>query len=607
MRPSLPLCVALLALGLSACGDEPQDDTGNPTPDDTSTDDTGPDDTAVPPVDEDMDGYTSDVDCDDNNYAVYPGAPEECDGLDNDCDNVADEDFDLDADGVATCFGDCDDADSSIHAGATETPYDGIDQDCDGADLVDVDGDGFKAVEAGGNDCDDNDPDLNPRDTPGVYPGAEEVCDGLDNDCNGWTDDIPPFYYADTDIDGYGDPDVRGSSCDFPKGPPEGWTGNDLDCNDADPLTYPGADEIWYDGVDEDCAGGSDFDADLDGYDSIDYGGDDCGDADDTMYPGAIEYCDGLDNDCDDVIDPDSSADVTEWYLDSDSDGYGDETVSTVTCYAPSGYVSNDDDCDDADPLILRCCSELASVSTPTNLVASGSTYGQWMSDPMETLGEGIYWEMDSYTGSTLVEYASLEDLISRTVSARITLPSSYDGTGAVVYDGYLYYNLGGSNTLVQYDIATEETVATLSLTGAGYRNTYHYQWGGYSDIDFSIDEEGLWVLYATADNEGRMVISSIDPDSFSVVETWETDSTRKTGIGNAFMACGIMYAVNSYSSSPTTINYAYDTSDSTSSTVSLTWYNSYSYNSMVTYNPEEELIYSWDSTHRMIYTPTWE
>jgi len=78
MRPSLPLCLALLALGLVACDDEPQDDTGGNQPDDTAVDDTGIDDTAVPPADVDGDGYTSDVDCDDNNWQVHPGAIEAC-------------------------------------------------------------------------------------------------------------------------------------------------------------------------------------------------------------------------------------------------------------------------------------------------------------------------------------------------------------------------------------------------------------------------------------------------------------------------------------------------------------------------------------------------
>lgn len=141
---------------------------------------------SLPPVDADGDGVSNEHDCDDADPAAYPGATEvPYDGVDQDCDGQ--DEVDLDGDGypaVEVADGsDCEDGDSSVYPGATEVPYDGVDQDCDGADLVDADGDGFVGTEVGGDDCDDG--------NSGVNGGAREVIDnGADDDCDGTIDEI---------------------------------------------------------------------------------------------------------------------------------------------------------------------------------------------------------------------------------------------------------------------------------------------------------------------------------------------------------------------------------------------------------------------------------
>ena len=126
------------------------------------------------------------LDCDDNDASIYPGATEiPNDGIDQDCDGT---DFvDVDGDGSDATV-DCDDNDASIYPGATEIPSDGIDQDCNGSDFVDVDGDGSDATV----DCDDND--------ASIYPGATEVFgDGIDQNCDGLTagfDGTESYFYT---------------------------------------------------------------------------------------------------------------------------------------------------------------------------------------------------------------------------------------------------------------------------------------------------------------------------------------------------------------------------------------------------------------------------
>ena len=186
--------------------------------------------TAAAAAEQDVDGdgvLASEGDCDDADPAVFPGADEVENGVDDDCDGVTDEGTaasDDDGDGFTEAEGDCDDADAAVGPDAVEV-LDGVDNNCDG--LIDEgtdednDLDGYTEVEG---DCDDTDGT--------VSPGATEGVNGVDDDCNGIIDDGTAAY----DDDGDGFAEVDG------------------DCDDAEPLSAPGLAEAT-DGIDNDCDG----------------------------------------------------------------------------------------------------------------------------------------------------------------------------------------------------------------------------------------------------------------------------------------------------------------------------------------------------------------
>jgi len=87
---------------------------------------------AQTPVDNDGDGFDTSTDCNDDDPAINPLAVEACDGIDQDCDGVIDNGFDVDNDGFTTCGGDCDDSNPNVNPGVAEVPGNGIDDNCDG-------------------------------------------------------------------------------------------------------------------------------------------------------------------------------------------------------------------------------------------------------------------------------------------------------------------------------------------------------------------------------------------------------------------------------------------------------------------------------------------
>lgn len=107
-------------------------------------------------------------------------------------------------------------------------------------------------------------------------------------------------------------------------------------------------------------------------------------------------------------------------------------------------------------------------------------------------------------------------------------LPNRVDGTGFVVYDGAVFYNKERTRNIVKYDLRTRIKSGEAIITNANYHDTSPYRWGGKSDIDLAVDENGLWVIYATEANNGRLVVSQVGRAALHG-RLWDVDYERRS------------------------------------------------------------------------------
>ncbi|XP_037530774.1 myocilin [Nematolebias whitei] len=231
--------------------------------------------------------------------------------------------------------------------------------------------------------------------------------------------------------------------------------------------------------------------------------------------------------------------------------------------------------------------------------------YGVWMQDPeaVSPYGPNMVWRIDAIGSEVrqLFGYDDMEQFSKGFPSKVLLLPDPVESTGATLYRGSLYYQRRFSRTLIRYDLASESIAARRELPHAGFRGQFPYSWGGYTDIDLSVDEKGLWVVYSTNKAHGAIVISQLDPHTLEVKKSWETN-IRKASVANSFIICGKLYTVASYAAHNTTINYMYDTKTSQGKAMSIPFKNKYGYNSMIDYNLAQRKLFAWDNFHLVSY-----
>jgi hypothetical protein len=338
-------------------------------------------------------------DCADTNASINPAITEICDNIDNNCNGQTDEGCDDDKDGycdtgmtyvpptsgnLPVCPkgpGDTVDTNPDINPAGAEI-CDGLDNNSNGQtdEGCDDDKDGYCDVAMytsgkppicplGGGDCNDI--------VAAVNPGVKEDCGTpVDDNCDGNINDLgaidcTPFFF-DGDGDKWGTP-ANKCSC-TPIGQYNAQ--NPGDCNDDNKLINPGVTEIC-DGIDNDCDGVVDNTCDDDGDLYCDSnvpivgtpaicpnGSGDCLDTDAQINPGKAEICgDGKDNNCNGSQNDANAIGCAAYYTDADGDSYGAGTPKCQCSPGNSFTATNNADCKDGNaainPAALEICNSL--------------------------------------------------------------------------------------------------------------------------------------------------------------------------------------------------------------------------------------------------------
>jgi hypothetical protein len=232
---------------------------------------------------------------------------------------------------------------------------------------------------------------------------------------------MPTIYYADSDQDSYGSPGSSISACSQPTG----YVTNFLDCNDNNNSIKPGAAELC-NLIDDNCNGQIDeglafanyyFDADTDGYGNplisvnacalqIGYvsNNSDCNDNNNSINPGAAELCNLIDDNCNGQLS--EGLVFVNYYIDSDSDGFGAGS-GINSCAPPVGlYVTDNSDCNNNNSAVKPSANEICNSidDNCNNAIDEGLVFSNYFLDADL---DGYYISITSACGPPGTNYTS--------------------------------------------------------------------------------------------------------------------------------------------------------------------------------------------------------
>ncbi|XP_068558141.1 olfactomedin-like protein 2B isoform X2 [Cebidichthys violaceus] len=246
------------------------------------------------------------------------------------------------------------------------------------------------------------------------------------------------------------------------------------------------------------------------------------------------------------------------------------------------------------------CKDTVASISEPVQRNSYGFRDGAWMRDGR---GHGnVIYLTNGHYGNNLLEFRDMDTFKSGQASNSYKLPYSFTGTGHVVFNGAFYYNRAFSRDVIRYDLRHRYVAAWTTLHDAILEEQAHRT---QTELEFAVDESGLWLLYPALDTEGFhqevTLLIHLRHRDLQPIQSFRT-GLRRGRYGNSFLVCGVLYAVNSMEHRYANVTYAFDTHTLTHSMPGLAFTNMHAHTSQLAYCPLDKKLYAWDDGHQMTY-----
>ncbi|XP_039601241.1 olfactomedin-4-like [Polypterus senegalus] len=261
-------------------------------------------------------------------------------------------------------------------------------------------------------------------------------------------------------------------------------------------------------------------------------------------------------------------------------------------------------------PIVYEKCNHgtISNVSQPfvVQLNWRGFSYkaGAWGRDPEPVSPKKeLYWQAPLNTDMVYMQwyryYLSYDDFLLYRSPAEKSIAYG-QGSGMVVFKNHLYYNCYNTRDVCKLELDTNTITVRKTITNAAFNNRFSYS-TPWQDIDVVVDESGLWVIYATEESTGNIVISKLNETTLNIDRTWVTKQ-YKPSVSNAFIVCGVLYATRTVNTRQEEIFYMYDTKTEQESRISVTYNKVMEYIYGVNYNPKDHKLYVYNDGYLLTY-----